>query len=57
MVNGDVTGNGVTNVDDLLAVINSWGSCPGVCPADIAPPGGNCLINVDDLLGVINDWG
>jgi len=48
------------NVDDLLAVINGWGSCPvppAGCPADIAPPGGNDVVNVDDLLAVINGWG
>jgi len=37
---GDITGNGVVNVDDLLAVINSWGLCAPPCPPDIAPPGG-----------------
>lgn len=54
-------GNGFVNVDDLLAVINSWGACPLPCPpncaADISPPGGNCFVNVDDLLAVINGWG
>ena len=50
---------GLVNVDDLLAVINSWGACdnPSNCPADIAPPGGDDLVNVDDLLAVINAWG
>ena len=53
----DINGDGVVNVDDLLAVINSWGVCPG-CPADIAPPrGGDGVVNVDDLLAVINAWG
>jgi len=52
-------GNNVVNVDDLLAVINAWGSCanPRDCPADIAPAGGNDVVNVDDLLAVINAWG
>jgi hypothetical protein len=58
---GDVTGNGEVDVDDLLAVINSWGGCPLPCPphcaADIAPAGGNCAVDVDDLLMVINNWG
>jgi len=58
---GDVNGNGVTNVDDLLAVINGWGPCPAppaACPADLAPlPAGNGVVNVDDLLMVINNWG
>ena len=59
------TGNGLVNVDDLLAVINTWGNCadPNQCPADIAPAGpvggpiGNDIVNVDDLLAVINGWG
>ena len=55
-------GNGVVNVDDLLAVINSWGANgnpAGPRPlGDVAPlPAGNCLVNVDDLLAVINSWG
>ncbi len=50
---GDVNHNGAVNVDDLLAVINSWGACAG-CDADIT---GNGFVNVDDLLAVINHWG
>lgn len=55
---GDVNGDGVRNVDDLLAVINDWGPCPaGACPGDVAPLNGNGVVNVDDLLMVINNWG
>ena len=53
-------GDLVVNVDDLLAVINSWGPCPPAgnpCIADIAPSLGNGTVNVDDLLAVINAWG
>jgi hypothetical protein len=49
---GDVNGDGVTNIDDLLAIISAWGTCSG-CPADID---GNGLVNIDDLLTVINNW-
>lgn len=49
-------GNGIVDVDDLLAVINTWGACAG-CVSDIAPPGGNGSVDVDDLLLVINSWG
>ena len=49
-------GNGIVDVDDLLTVINSWGSCAS-CVADIAPPGGSGFVDVDDLLLVINSWG
>ena len=52
-------GDAQVNVDDLLAVINSWGACadPSICPADIAPASGDDAVNVDDLLAVINAWG
>lgn len=35
-VNADVTGNGIVNIDDLLAVISHWGACPIIDPT-IAP--------------------
>jgi hypothetical protein len=56
---GDINGDQIVNVADLLAVINSWGSCanPSNCPADVAPPGGDDAVNVADLLFVINNWG
>ena len=34
-------GNGLVNVDDLLAIINSWGRCP--------PPPALCRAEVDEL--------
>lgn len=46
-------GNGSVNVQDLLAVIASWGACSG-CDADI---NGDGTVNVTDLLTVIGDWG
>ena len=62
---GDINGDGVVNVTDLLIVINNWGVClgpppPAGCPADVAPPGppqGDGAVNVLDLLFVINNWG
>lgn len=53
---GDVNGDGVVNVTDLLAVINSWGPCPAgqACAADM---NGDDAVNVSDLLIVINNWG
>jgi hypothetical protein len=62
-VAGDATRDGNVDVDDLLAVINSWGDCaipcPPTCDADLAPTpvSGDCVVNVDDLLSVINNWG
>jgi Ca2+-binding EF-hand superfamily protein len=53
---GDIDGDGVVNVNDLLLVINAWGPCPppNLCPADVT---GDGMINVNDLLVVINNWG
>ncbi len=49
-------GNGTVNIDDLVAVLNAFGPCPG-CPADITPPGGNGVVNIDDLVAVLNAFG
>jgi len=61
---GDIDGNTVVNVNDLLSVVSTWGPCPAPCPprctADIAPlgpPQGDCQVNVNDLLAVITTWG
>ena len=58
---GDINGDNLVNVADLLAVINAWGTCPGSpqpCPADIAPsPNGDGVVNIQDLLMIINNWG
>jgi hypothetical protein len=59
---GDVNHNHVVDVNDLLAVVSTWGPCPAPCPppctADISPTGsGNCVVDVNDLLAVISSWG
>jgi hypothetical protein len=50
----DITGNGATDIDDLLTVINAWGTSGGGGAADIDDNG---TVNIDDLLAVINAWG
>jgi len=58
---GDIDGSSSVDVNDLLAVITTWGPCPGcpplTCPGDISPAGGDCNIDVNDLLQVITTWG
>lgn len=56
----DVNGNNLVNIDDLVAVITSWGACPSPpasCPADVSPAGGDGQVNIDDLVVVITGWG
>ncbi|MCA9295811.1 MAG: hypothetical protein KC983_04825 [Phycisphaerales bacterium] len=53
-------GNGMVNIDDLLAVVNSFGALEGPCdlqPANCDGTFGNGDINIDDLLFVINNFG
>jgi hypothetical protein len=52
----DVNGSGAVDIDDLLTVINAWGStgAPGTVPGDVNQSG---MTDIDDLLLVINAWG
>jgi hypothetical protein len=51
---GDVTADGLVNIDDLVAVITAWGPCSARCPADTNDDG---VVNIDDLVLVITHWG
>jgi len=54
---GDIApsgGNGVIDVNDLLAVIAAWGNPGGTPAADI---NGDYTVDVNDLLAVITSWG
>jgi hypothetical protein len=48
----DINGDGVTDVNDLLSVINNWGQLGGA--ADINKDG---IVDVNDMLATINGWG
>ena len=49
---GDVNGDGQVGFADLLAVLSTWGPCPG-CPADLD---GNGSVGFDDLLLLLSNW-
>jgi hypothetical protein len=54
---GDVNGDGVVDVMDLLALLAAWGDCPDPpdpCPADLD---GNGAVNTGDLLTLLAHWG
>ena len=51
--NGDVTGDGSVNVNDILAAIGAWGICQG-CPEDV---NGDGQVAVDDILAILAAYG
>lgn len=53
---GDLDGNGIINVFDLLELLAQWGECDDCddCPADLD---GGCSVNVFDLLLLLGNWG
>ena len=50
---GDVNGDMLVYVNDLLAVLNSWGQACTGCPADT---NGDGVVNIADLLSIIANW-
>jgi hypothetical protein len=57
-IEGDVNGDGVVDVLDLVQIILSWGPCvapcPPECPADMT---GDCSVDVADLSLTLVNWG
>jgi hypothetical protein len=50
---GDVQGDGVVNVEDLLGVISRWGPCIA-CDEDLNADG---AVDVLDLMTILDGWG
>jgi hypothetical protein len=48
----DVNGDGFVGVDDVLAILGSWGQVDGI--GDVNEDG---IVGVDDLLAVLASWG
>ncbi len=55
---GDLNGDQVVGVADLLLILAAWGDCaecgPEVCPADLT---NDCSVGVADLLILLSNWG
>ena len=57
VVPGDVDGDGIVNVVDLLVILGNWGACAAPCPPNC--PGdvnANCVVDVQDLLIMLGNW-
>ncbi|MDP7009043.1 MAG: agmatine deiminase family protein [Phycisphaerales bacterium] len=52
-VAGDVNGDGLVNVTDILQVMANWGPCGLSCPEDLD---GDGVVGVSDLLLVVANW-
>ena len=50
---GDITGDGIIDVSDILALIGNWGPCTGDCPADL---NGDGAVGVSDILLLLSYW-
>ena len=53
---GDLNGDGIVGVGDMLLLFASWGPCADCddCPADL---NGDCTVGVADLLLLFANWG
>ena len=52
-VAGDVNGDGLVNVEDILQVMGNWGACALSCTEDLD---GDGMVGVTDLLIVVANW-
>jgi len=56
---GDLNGDGVTGVLDLLMLLQQWGpcasECASTCPADLLAP--DCAVDGLDLAALLDNWG
>ena len=54
---GDLNGDGMVGIEDLLALLKMWGFCPDPpdpCPADLD---GDGEVGIIDFLLLLANWG
>ncbi len=54
---GDIDGDGIVGINDMLLLLGSWGPCEAPCPpscaADLVE---DCVVGIDDLLLLLANW-
>ncbi len=55
-VPGDLDGDGLVGVPDLLILLSAWGPCADPCPPCDADLDGDCTVGVPDLLILLGNW-
>jgi hypothetical protein len=55
---GDIDGDGVVGITDLLGLLAAWGPCPAPCPPSCpADLDDDCQAGITDLLLLLAGWG
>ncbi len=55
---GDLDGDGLVGVADILTVIGDWDPTGGTCcPGCVGDVDGNLVVNVADVLTIVSNWG
>jgi hypothetical protein len=55
---GDLDGNGIVNVRDLLTLLGAWAACDDPCPPSCTgDTNGDCIVNHLDLAVLLDNWG
>ncbi len=57
-ISGDLNGDGVVGILDLLILLTTWGPCDPPCPpACLADIDASCTVDILDLLILLASWG
>ncbi len=55
---GDLTGDGVVNIDDIFTILGLWGDCDDPCPPHcVGDLTEDCTVNIDDIFAILGQWG
>ncbi len=58
VVSGDLDGDGMVAISDLLILLAAWGLCEEPCPPTcLGDLNGDCTVGISDLLELLANWG